>query len=283
MAYLDRINACNGWDPSGFVPFLVDGAGRGWVRDRFASHLAQWPEVFRVDETAVQINPSVTGFKERSTAVGEVLERLEQRGVLPYLHGEKYPVGAERTRPDFIIDRAAATWFGTRAYGQHINGFVRDGEQLSMWIGRRAQDKRHFPLKLDHIAAGGLPHGIGFFENLAKECWEEAGIPRELARSARPVGALTYCRETKIGLKPDIIYCYDLELPGEFQPNCTDGEVDAFELRPIEEVEELVRDTEEFKPNCSLVVVDFLIRQGRLGPEVDEYLAIVQGLHPPLP
>lgn len=283
MSYLDRISACNGWDSSGFVPFMVDGAVRGRIRHQFASHLAHWPEVFLVDDKTVQLNPSVEGFQERSSAVAEVLENLEQRGVLPYLHGEKYPVGAERTQPEFVIDRGAAAWFGIRAYGQHINGLVNDGERLSMWIGRRAQDKRHFPLKLDHIAAGGLPHGIGLSENLVKECWEEAGIPRELALSARSVGALTYCRETKTGLKPDIIYCYDLELPGEFQPQCTDGEVEAFDLMSMEEVQELVRDTEEFKPNCSLVIVDFLVRRGRLGPEADEYLEIVRGLHPPLP
>ena len=152
-----------------------------------------------------------------------------------------------------------------------------------MWVGRRSKDKRNFPGKLDHLAAGGLPHGVELMINVAKECWEEAGIPEEISRRARSVGALTYCRETKKGLKPDTIYCYDLELPGDFVPQCTDGEMEYFDLLPLEDVQELVRDTDQFKLNCNLVIIDFLIRHGNLGPETDGFLDIVQGLHPQLP
>jgi len=68
-----------------------------------------------------------------------------------------------------------------------------------------------------------------------------------------------------------------------FRPRCNDGEMESFELMPIEDVETLVRDTEEFKPNCSLVIIDWLLRHGRLEPETDDYLGLVQGLHPNLP
>ncbi len=283
MSYLDRIRACNGWDSAGFVPFLVDGANRGWIRYGFAERLAQWPETFLVEQQAVRLHPALVGFRQRSQALAEVLERLVEQGALPYLHGEKFSVGPAWDCPEFVIDRAAAPWFGIRAYGQHINGFVGDGKELLMWVGRRARDKRHFALRLDHLAAGGLPHGITMLDNLAKECWEEAGIPAELALKATPVGAITYCRETKTGLKPDTVYCYDLELPADFLPRCTDGEVENFQLMPLQQVQELIVETEEFKPNCSLVIIDFLIRRGRLGPESAHYLEVIQGLHPALP
>ena len=39
-----------------------------------------------------------------------------------------------------------------------------------------------------------------------------------------------------------------------------DGEVDEFMLRNIEEVARLVSDTKQFKPNCALVITDFLVR-----------------------
>ncbi len=186
-------------------------------------------------------------------------------------------------RPEFLIDREAAAWFGIRAYGQHINGFVRDRERLSMWIGRRSQSKRNFPGKLDHLAAGGLPYGIDLQENVRKECWEEAGIPGEISRAAQSVGALTYCRQTRHGLKPDTIFCYDLELSQDFCPQCTDGEVERFYLMDVEEVRERVRDSDEFKPNCSLVIIDFLIRHGQISPDAPEYVEMIQALHPPLP
>jgi len=282
MAYLDRIHECNGWDPAGFLPFLVDGARRGWIRHGFAERLAQWPDILLVDDRAVSLHPDLVGFEERSAALAGVLDRLVEQGALPHLHGEKYPVGATWEQAEFVIDRSAAPWFGIRAYGQHINGFVRDGEELLMWVGRRARDKRNFPLRLDHLAAGGLPHGISMADNLGTECWEEAGIPAPLALKAAPVGAITYCRETKTGLKPDTVYCYDLELPADFQPRCTDGEVEGFQLMHLRQVQEVIAEGDEFKPNCSLVIIDFLIRRGRLGPQREDYLELVRGLHPEL-
>ena len=52
------------------------------------------------------------------------------------------------------------------------------------------------------------------------------------------VGAISYCQETDSGLKPDVMFCYDLELPADFAPRNTDGEVDTFYLWPVEEVAE---------------------------------------------
>jgi 8-oxo-dGTP pyrophosphatase MutT (NUDIX family) len=118
--------------------------------------------------------------------------------------------------------------------------------------------------------------------NLVKECAEEAGMPPELARQARPVGALSYNRLTERGFRPDVLYCYDLELSEEFRPLNTDGEVEEFLLLPLVEVARLVRETDEFKLNCNLVVIDFLIRHGFIGPDSPEYLDLVQGLRVPL-
>jgi hypothetical protein len=42
----------------------------------------------------------------------------------------------------------------------------------------------------------------------------------------------------------------------------TDGEVESFELVPVHEVAELVRTSNAYKPNCSLVIINFLFRHG---------------------
>ena len=39
---------------------------------------------------------------------------------------------------------------------------------------------------LDHIVAGGQPHGISVVENVRKECEEEASIPLALAQQCVP-------------------------------------------------------------------------------------------------
>lgn len=57
-----------------------------------------------------------------------------------------------------------------------------------------------------------------------------------------------------------------------------DGEVEEFMLLPVEKVADLVNDTTDFKDNCNLVVIDFLIRHGYLTPECPEYLHILKEL-----
>jgi hypothetical protein len=60
-------------------------------------------------------------------------------------------------------------------------------------------------------------------------------------------------------------------------PSNQDGEVEGFHLWPVEQVMETVRDSEAFKLNCALVVIDFLIRHGYIPPDHPDYLALLQG------
>jgi 8-oxo-dGTP pyrophosphatase MutT (NUDIX family) len=131
------------------------------------------------------------------------------------------------------------------------------------------------------MVAGGLPHGLSLEENLVKEAAEEAAVPEQLAQNAVPVGAISYNRITQRGFRRDVLYCYDLEVPDDFVPCNMDGEVEEFMLLPLGEIAEIVRETDDFKLNCNLVVIDFLIRHGWLGPESPEYLALVTGLRNP--
>jgi len=279
MSFLDRIDICNRYDLNHFLPFCINGLRVGWVKHAFAEHLQNWPRVFRVGSTVVELNPGLDSFSERTEAVREVIQNLVKQGVIARHHGELYPVTATtRHSALLVIDRSAAPYFGIRAFGQHLNGFVRDGEGLKMWVGRRVRTKWNAPCKLDNMVAGGLPHEIGLEKNLQKECWEEAAIPPELAARALPTGAITYCVETEQGLKPDVIFCYDLELPGEFLPSSTDGSVESFYLWPVQKVAEVVRDTEEVKANCNLVMIDFMIRRGFIIPSDDDYLELTIGL-----
>lgn len=284
MSFLRHIQDCNNYDPALFVPFDVDGHAVGRVRPSFAQRLLEYPDVFTGAANAgIGLADSVFGFAERTAAVGRVVDDLAGRGVVQAPIGEPYPVTpGERAAALFVVDRAAASYFGFRTFGQHLNGYVRRPDGLYMWIGRRARDRRLFPGRLDQLVAGGLPWGISPEQNLAKECYEEAGIGPDLAAAAVFVGEVSYFAQTEKGAKPDVLFCYDLELPGDFEPRCTDGEVEAFFLMPVEQVMEIVRTTDDFKPNCSLVVLDFLVRHGALASDHPEYQAVVRGLRAPL-
>ena len=93
-----------------------------------------------------------------------------------------------------------------------------------------------------------------------------------------PVGTISYVYQEGSGLKPDLQYCFDLELPADFVPQNRDGEIAEFGLWPIEKVAEVVRDSFRFKFNCNLVIIDFLVRHGVIAPDHPDYVAITQGL-----
>lgn len=280
MSFLDKIAACAAFDVAAYLPFVVDGRPVGLVRPEFAAHLASFGRVFQVAPDHVYLDPELAGVEERTRAVDEVLHQLAESGVLPGWRGEVYPVAGQLEAPPlFFMERAAIPRFGIWASGVHVNGFVRDGDEIAMWVGRRSPDKQTAPNKLDQIVAGGRSAGYSVRETVIKESEEEASIGPTLALQARPTGAITYQTERDGGLRRDVLYVFDLELPTDFEPRNTDGEIAHFELWPIARVTETVRDTEEFKFNCSLVVIDFLIRHGLISPDEEpDYLALVQGL-----
>lgn len=278
MSFLDRIRACQVFNPEDYLPFRVDGGRVGWLRPGLAEALRKHPDVFAVAADGVELAPDLVGFTRRSSAVAGVVRSLIDDAVLDGWRDEPYAVGPRFAEPLFTIDRGAVPAFGVRGYGVHLNGYVRRGGELSMWIGRRSPTKHTAPNKLDQLVAGGQPASLTPRENLVKEAAEEASIPRSLALKAAPVGAITYCTEREDGLRNDVLFVYDLELPHDFTPHNTDGELTGFELLPIGDVAERVRTSDAFKFNCALVVIDFLVRHGLIGPEHPEYLDLVAGL-----
>jgi isopentenyldiphosphate isomerase len=284
MSFIDKIDACNQWQPRDFLPLLLGDARIGNLRREAAAFLGRWPGHFAVGEDAVVWKAFSASFAERTAILDEVTARLAEEGLAGPPHGERYPVTAgRRDLVRCLVDRAYAPFFGMRAFGQHLNGFVRTARGIEMWLGRRALSRRLYPGRLDNLVGGGLPHGLTLAENLRKECAEEAGMPPELADRAVAVGAITYCRDSERGLKPDVMYCYDLELPEDFEPRCTDGEVESFQRMPVEEVRDMVRDTGQLKLNCNLVIIDFLIRHGVIPQTDPDYLEILTRLRSPLP
>jgi hypothetical protein len=184
------------------------------------------------------------------------------------VRGEEFDVRATPDGPVLArVDRGALPQLGIQAVGIHVNGLVELPLGLHLWVARRAKDKLLDPGKLDHIVAGGVAAGHDISRTLVKEAGEEAAIPAELAQRAVPVGRVTYAMTRPEGLRRDVLFCYDLALPADFQPRPADGEVEAFELWPIQRAFQAVRDTGDFKFNVNLVLIDLFIRKGMIGGE----------------
>ncbi len=91
-----------------------------------------------------------------------MLQALRGEGFITGWRDELYPVVASfGGEPLLLVERAAATHLGIKAYGVHINGFVRDPATgaLRLWVARRSLTKPNWPGKLDHIVAGGQVRG----------------------------------------------------------------------------------------------------------------------------
>ncbi|KAL1318601.1 hypothetical protein AAHE18_15G217100 [Arachis hypogaea] len=262
--YFHKVQLCNrgSGKQSEFLPFVIEGQTVGFVHAGFVENFKSFSDVFvyikdnsnggSVGE-CVSLHPMLKTAEERTSAVTYVIKCLGEKHI-PGIRNELYPVVSSFGSPVlFSLERAAAPYFGIKAYGIHMNGYVEIDGQKHLWVGKRSNTKQTYPGMLDHLVAGGLPHGINCKENVAKECEEEAGIPRSISIRAKPVSAVSYMDIDGYRYKRDVLFCYDLKLPENFIPKNEDGEVESFKLIPIRQVAEVIRKTQFFKPNCSLV------------------------------
>lgn len=113
---------------------------------------------------------------------------------------------------------------------------------------------------------------------MVKECEEEASIPAALAATAKAVGVVSYLSQNEAGLKPDVLFCYDIQLPADFVPRPCDGEVDEFFRWPVQRVADVVAQSRDYKDNCTLVIIDFLIRHGFVTPDMQGYVELCRAL-----
>lgn len=282
MSLLDRVEACHRHELSHFMPLNVGVTEIGYVKRDFADELRRFPSVFQIKNSKVYIAEHLDRFDYRSSAIDSVMRELRQGGLIHGWRDEIFRVAAQYgSEPLFDLERAGIPLFGVKAYGVHLNGYIRRDGEIWLWIGRRSANRPIEPGKLDHLVAGGLPANVKPFDNLIKESDEEASIPKELARRARPCGAISYRMELNGCLRDDTLFIYDLELPPDFLPQNRDGEIADFYLWPLAEVERVLAETNDFKFNVGLVIIDFLIRHGHLTPDREIYSALALGLSRP--
>ncbi|KAJ3179148.1 hypothetical protein HDU87_003106 [Geranomyces variabilis] len=296
----------------------------GFIRPALAPYLLAHPDVFLLSTPppspptaaaaaaaaapSIVIHPALATPADRTRAIEAVLLTWRNairgsdnstltfadadRQMFTCLKGwrnERYSVhGGREHGVLFDLERAATGLLGIRAYGCHLNGFVRSssptasgGEKICMWIARRSESKQTYPGMLDNLVGGGLATTTTPLDNIVKECGEEAGLdPQYVAKHITSVGVLTFfLDDAERGWVPDTEYVYDIELPESFVPQPVDGEVQAFHLLELSAVVERLR-AGEFMNESALVVIDFLIRFGFVTPMNEpDYVEIVSRMH----
>ena len=265
-----HIAACNNWRPPGDRRrLLLRGAPIGWIDPKLLPALASHG-----------LTPTADGgFDLDDAAILERLGRsLAAEGCFRF-RDEAFDVRASADGPSLgRIDRGALPGFGLLAAGVHVNGLVERPDGTHLWVGRRAADKLLDPGKLDHLVAGGIAAGHDPVRTLAKEGEEECSLPPEWAAGAVKVAEIGYAMERPEGLRRDLLHCFDLTLPPDWVPVPNDGEVEAFRLLPLEEALSIVRDTDAFKFNVNLVLIDLFLRRGLLDGNTPEGERLRAGL-----
>lgn len=218
--------------------------------------------------TAVAFAPELDTTAARSDALAVVAQTLAMEGALSPWRDERYAVGPTiDAEPWFLLERAAARYFGVHSWAVHGNGLVADGRELRMWFARRSPSKAIDPGMLDNLVGGGVPAGMGLRDAFVKEAWEEAGLRDAVARAAMQVNTLPVVRDTDGGLFRESIVVYDMAMRSCDVPANQDGEAVEHRCVSLEEAARLISLTagpDQVTPEASLVVLDALLRHGAL-------------------
>src|SRR5262249_52959370 len=215
MSFCDHIRACNNFDSSRVIPLTAGNARIGLLRRDNAEALQRFSDVFTVAEQRVELIAR-GDIAAVSRAVDAVVDALVAEHHVPKWRNESFDVAPRwGATPVFRLDRGAVPFFGTRAYGVHLNGYLRRGETLYLWVGARSPGKAKGPNKPDNSGRGGNGNGYGGGEQLLKEGEEEAAVPRSLISRAISAGAVSYRMETRLGIRDDVLFVYDLEMPAD--------------------------------------------------------------------
>ncbi|KAI8903163.1 NUDIX hydrolase domain-like protein [Gorgonomyces haynaldii] len=243
-------------------------------------------DVLQVIDDNVHLSSHFRTVEERTSALESVLLDWKARNLFQCLKGwrnERFQVWGPK-EPLIHVERAAVGLFGCRSYGCHVNGLVKDGKDIKMWIARRSKTKQTYPGKLDNLVGGGLSKGTPI-QCAVRECAEEASIPSDLAQQVEAAGIITFWHVSfpEESWTPHTEFIYDLQLDASFEPVPEDGEVECFYLMTLDQVKSHVLKG-EFSPEAGLVVMDYLIRSGFMTAENEpDYLELCKTIKQEIP
>lgn len=226
---------------------------------------------------------------------------------------------ADSARQDLTIPLPIRGLFGVVTVGVHLNVYTVkqvDGRESidSIWVSHRAKgDNVSYSGMLDQVVAGGMDPtdrvsgALSPCVTLKREAREEAGLyidlnTREvftdeedgatrLVGSVEQAPAITFydCKDHNAGLmneghmEPGVRFVYDLKVDTSFQPHAEERGIERFEALTVVEVKQSLHER-KWKPNCGLVMLDFLVRKGLVSEADDDRLGdIMAGLRRPLP
>ncbi|MGV3278108.1 DUF4743 domain-containing protein [Rickettsiales bacterium LUAb2] len=280
MALIDRFTSFNNINLNNFYKLIINNYHVGYVNSQHATQLVEYlPNIFVINEyLTLNHQYNNANFEELSDLFDEVAKVLLDKYLISSIKEEYLVVNPiNNSNILFKLDRNLFPFLGIQARGVHLNGYVLKKDEPYIWVAKRAKDKLVYPGKLDNIVAGAIPYGLGANTTVIKEANEEASIDKNLASQSVLVNCFSYMFAYKTGIRNDVIFEFDLKMPETFVPFPNDGEVEKFELIKAVDVLDILSNTDDFKFNSGIVVINFLRRLGVIKdtdyPEVVQFFS----------
>lgn len=209
---------------------------------------------------------------------------------------------ADTRRQDLAMPLPMRGLFGIVTLGVHLNVYTTrkvNGREAvdKIWVSHRASSVGiSYPGMLDQIVAGGMDPCDRIDGHLApcvtlkREAEEESGLlldlgtksmsvlddsgHRKLVGTVETAPVITFydCKAREAGrinqghLEPGVRFVYDLRLDTTFHPRTEERGIAKFEMLTPDEVKRSLPE-QRWKPNCGLVMLDFLMRKGLVHDE----------------
>lgn len=149
-----------------YIPWMQNGVFStssstqliGLLKSEFARNLAsEYSNIFALRDRKCtnQDNDFLTltdqfmqsSFDERVAAFANITLKLCNQGIIKGWRNELLPISVSFSSPPIVLlERASCAHFGVRAYGVHVNGFVREkgsggvaGRISHLWVGTRSK------------------------------------------------------------------------------------------------------------------------------------------------
>ncbi|KAL1592797.1 hypothetical protein SLS60_011213 [Paraconiothyrium brasiliense] len=258
------------------------------IRPRNLVDQMTWPEFWVLDrETRTLTLEHGTDFAMRTDLFRDTLEAAIESAkvdVLPKWTKEMFPLYSADGQHILDMDGIGLDAFGVVNFAVHMIGFVRADSTTKYWVPSRAKTKLSYPDMLDNTVEGSLATGEKPIDCMVRECEEELCLdPSYTQSNLKACGTISYSMDQTdsghVGCQHQVQYLYELEFTQDIIPKIGDGEVGEVSLMTLDEVRAALAGG-EFKLNCAMTWLAFLIRNGHITAENESDLVeICSRLH----
>jgi hypothetical protein len=145
--------------------FKVDHETVGFVTEEFCSLIHDKKAGLVYDHNSKQLTfkDTLSTNKKKTEILHIINSALRDEGHIQGWRNEHFIISSSfpfleslpssSLQSDVLIERSAAAYYGTKAYGIHLNGFTRNADTGlvdRMWVAKRAQTKATWPGEQQH-------------------------------------------------------------------------------------------------------------------------------------